>query len=173
MSLIFPISINFSIILLPSPSILIASLETKEKEFETTGNESDILAEKLENLEKDLAEKESIINENKDLNEFFRIGFKDRYKNRGLNDIRVQLQGNGIYTFGINSIIELLKDSLKEVISDYIPITRADLNCFIQYDFSFVKKDMFSTRKRQYSTINEIGNANTTQTLYVLTSLNK
>lgn len=103
----------------------------------------------------------------KDLNEFFRIGFKDRYKNRGLNDIRVQLQGNGIYTFGINSIIELLKDSLKKFISDYVPITRADLNCFIQYDFSFVKKDMFSTRKRQYSTINEIGNANTTQTLYV------
>ena len=103
----------------------------------------------------------------KDSNEFFRIGFKDRYKNRGLNDIRVQLQGNGIYTFGINSIIELLKDSLKEFISDYIPVTRADLNCFIQYDLSFVKKDMFSTRKRKYSTINEIGDANTTQTLYV------
>ena len=37
----------------------------------------------------------------KDANEHFRIGFKDKYKNRGLNDIRVQLQGNGIYTFGI------------------------------------------------------------------------
>ena len=161
--------------------------------FETNENYDDLFLEILDQLEeiKGKFEKRDIEFENKDLtisindiqlsylgkqegfywfkdsNEFFRIGFKDRYKNRGLNDIRVQLQGNGIYTFGINSIIELLKDSLKEVISDYIPITRADLNCFIQYDFSFVKKDMFSTRKRQYSTINEIGNANTTQTLYV------
>lgn len=161
--------------------------------FETNENYDDLFLEILDQLEeiKGKFEKRDIEFENKDLtislndiqlsylgkqegfywfkdsNEFFRIGFKDRYKNRGLNDIRVQLQGNGIYTFGINSIIELLKDSLKEFISDYIPITRADLNCFIQYDFSFVKKDMFSTRKRQYSTINEIGNANTTQTLYV------
>lgn len=161
--------------------------------FETNENYDDLFLEILDQLEeiKGKFEKRDIEFENKDLiisindiqlsylgkqegfywfkdsNEFFRIGFKDRYKNRGLNDIRVQLQGNGIYTFGINSIIELLKDSLKEVISDYIPITRADLNCFIQYDFSFVKKDMFSTRKRKYSTINEIGNSNTTQTLYV------
>lgn len=103
----------------------------------------------------------------KDSNEFFRIGFKDRYKNRGLNDIRVQLQGNGIYTVGINSIVELLKDLVKGCISDYMPVTRADLNCFIQYDLSFIKKDMFSTRKRKYSTINEIGDANSTQTIYV------
>ena len=161
--------------------------------FETNENYDDLFLEILDQLEeiKGKFEKRDIEFENKDLtisindiqlsylgkqegfywfkdlNEFFRIGFKDRYKNRGLNDIRVQLQGNGIYTFGINSIIELLKDSLKRFINDYIPVTRADLNCFIQYDFSFVKKDMFSTRKRQYSTINEIGNANTTQTLYV------
>ena len=103
----------------------------------------------------------------KDLNEYFRLGFKDRYKNRGLNDIRVQLQGNGIYTFGIKAIIELLKNLLKDYITDYIPVTRADLNCFVQYDLSFISKDMFSTRKRKYSTISEIGNANTIQTLYV------
>ncbi|UTJ06645.1 hypothetical protein [Arcobacter roscoffensis] len=103
----------------------------------------------------------------KDLNEFFRIGFKSMYENRGLNDIRVQLQGNGIYAIGINSLIELLKDLVKEYITDYIPITRADLNCFIQYDLSFIKKDMFSTRKRKYSTINEIGDANSTQTIYI------
>ncbi|NVJ54216.1 MAG: hypothetical protein HWD90_11000 [Campylobacteraceae bacterium] len=103
----------------------------------------------------------------KDLNEFFRIGFKDKYKNRGLNDIRVQLQGNGIYTLGISSLITLLKDMLKGYICNYIPVTRADINCFIQYDLSFISKDMFSTRKRKYSTINEIGDANSTQTIYV------
>ncbi len=103
----------------------------------------------------------------RDLNEFFRIGFKSFNENRGLNDIRVQLQGNGIYTLGINSLIELLKDLVEGYVSDYMPITRADLNCFIQHDFSFVKKDMFATRKRKYSTINEIGDANTTQTIYI------
>jgi hypothetical protein len=161
--------------------------------FETNENYDDLFLEILDQLEEIKAkfEKRDIEFENRDLiisindiqlsylgkqegfywfkdsNEFFRIGFKDRYKNRGLNDIRVQLQGNGIYTVGINSIVELLKDLVKGCISDYIPVTRADLNCFIQYDFSFVKKDMFSTRKRKYSTINEIGDANTTQTLYV------
>jgi len=103
----------------------------------------------------------------RDLNEFFRIGFKGFNENRGLNDIRVQLQGNGIYALGLNSLIELLKDLVKGYITDYIPVTRADLNCFIQHDLSFINKDMFSTRKRKYSTINEIGDANTTQTIYI------
>jgi hypothetical protein len=104
----------------------------------------------------------------KDINEFFKIGFKDKYKNRGLNDIRVQLQGIGIYTIGIKSLIDFINNSLLEnCVTGYYPITRADLNCFIQYDFSFVTKEMFVTRKRKYSTINEIGNANTVQTLYV------
>jgi hypothetical protein len=104
----------------------------------------------------------------KDINEFFKIGFKDKYKNRGLNDIRVQLQGVGIYTIGIKSLIDFINNSLLEnFVTGYYPITRADLNCFVQYDFSFVTKEMFVTRKRKYSTISEIGNANTVQTLYV------
>lgn len=103
----------------------------------------------------------------KDSNDFFRIGFKDKYKNRGLNDIRVQLQGNGIYTFGISSIIKLLQELLNDYITSYVPVTRVDINCFVQYDLSFIKKDMFVTRKRKYSTINEIGDANNTQTIYI------
>lgn len=104
----------------------------------------------------------------KDINEFFKIGFKDKYKNRGLNDIRVQLQGVGIYTIGIKSLIDFINNSLLEnCVTGYYPITRADLNCFVQYDFSFVTKEMFVTRKRKYSTISEIGNATTVQTLYV------
>lgn len=103
----------------------------------------------------------------KDSNDFFRIGFKDKYKNRGLNNIRVQLQGNGIYTFGISSIIKLLQELLSDYITSYVPVTRVDINCFVQYDLSFIKKDMFVTRKRKYSTINEIGDANNTQTIYI------
>ena len=161
--------------------------------FETNENYDDLFLEILDQLEevKGKFEKREVEFDNKDLlirvediqltflgeqegfywfkdaNSLFRIGFKDRLTNRGLNDIRVQLEGNGIYTIGINPIIKLLKDFLSEYISDYAPVTRADLNCFIQYDLSFIKKDMFSTRKRKYSTINEIGDANTTQTIYI------
>ena len=104
----------------------------------------------------------------RDINEFFKIGFKDKKVNRGLNDIRIQLQGVGIYTIGIKSLLELInKDLLDGYVTDYFPITRADLNCFIQYDFSFITKEMFSTRKRNYATVSEIGNATTTQTIYV------
>lgn len=104
----------------------------------------------------------------KDMNDSFKIGFKDKYKNRGLNDIRVQLLAFGIYTIGIKSIIDFIKTILlKGYITDYFPITRVDLNCFVQYDLSFITKEMFVTRKRKYSTISEIGNANTTQTIYI------
>lgn len=104
----------------------------------------------------------------KDINSYFKIGFKDKLKNRGLNDIRVQLLGIGIYTIGIKSLINFINNMLlRHYVTGYYPITRADLNCFVQYDFSFVTKEMFSTRKRQYSTISEIGNANSVQTLYV------
>jgi hypothetical protein len=104
----------------------------------------------------------------KDMNEFFKIGFKDNATNKSLNDIRVQLQAVGIYTIGIKSLIKFINEELlKGYITGYCPITRADLNCFIQYDFSFLTKEMFSTRKRKYSTINEIGNAKSTQTIYI------
>ena len=161
--------------------------------FETNENYDDLFLEILDQLEdiKGKFQKKDIEFENKDLyintkdmqlnflgkqegfywfkdsNDFFRIGFKDKYKNRGLNDIRVQLQGNGIYTFGISSIIKLLQELLSDYITSYVPVTRVDINCFIQHDLSFIKKDMFVTRKRKYSTINEIGDANNTQTIYI------
>ncbi len=104
----------------------------------------------------------------KDINSFFKIGFKDKFKNKGLNDIRVQLQGIGIYTIGIKSLIDFINNSLlNSFVTGYYPITRADLNCFVQYDFSFVTKEMFSSRKRKYATISEIGTHKSTQTIYV------
>lgn len=76
-----------------------------------------------------------------DVNEFFKIGFKDKLKNRELNDIRVQLQGVGIYTIGIRSLIDFIdKKLLLNFTTGYKPITRADLNTFVQYDFSFLTK---------------------------------
>ena len=104
----------------------------------------------------------------RDLNSFFKIGFKDSTKNKMLHDIRVQLQGVGIYTVGIKNLLKIINDELLlKYTTKYYPVTRADLNCFIQYDFSFVTRDMFVTRKRQYATISEIGSSKSLQTIYV------
>lgn len=104
----------------------------------------------------------------KDCNGFFRIGFKDSTKNKNVHDIKVQLEATGIYTVGITSLIDFINNTLldKYTTSNY-QVTRADLNCFVQYDFSFISKDMFVSRKKKYTTISEIGNANSTQTLYI------
>lgn len=103
----------------------------------------------------------------KDINEFFKIGFKDTLTNRGLHDIRVQLLGNGIYTVGIKSVIAFIDEMLEGFITQAHPVTRIDLNCFIQYDLGFVDKRMFVTKKRNYASISEIGDSSTIQTLYV------
>ena len=104
----------------------------------------------------------------RDMNEYFKIGFKDKYKNRGLNDIRVQFQANGIYSIGIYSLLNLIREALlKGYISNDLYITRADLNCFIQADLGFINKEMFVTRKRTFSTISEISDLKATQTLYI------
>jgi len=104
----------------------------------------------------------------KDINEYFKIGFKDSLHKRTLNDIRVQLQGIGIYTLGIKTLVNFINTVLlNEYVTTYFPITRVDLNSFVQYDFSFITKEMFVTRKRNYSTISEIGNHKELQTLYV------
>ena len=104
----------------------------------------------------------------RDLNAYFKIGFKDYMKNRGLHNIRVQLQGEGIYTLGLPTLLKLINHSLLgDYITDIQPITRIDVNCFVQHDLSFVTKEMFVSRKRNYHQISEIGTAKRTQTLYV------
>ncbi len=90
----------------------------------------------------------------RDFREYFKIGFKDTKSNQGLNDIYVQLEANGIYTLGIKSLLEYINDNLlKDFTTSYYPLTRVDINCFINYDFSFLTKEMFVTRKRNYATV--------------------
>ncbi len=88
-----------------------------------------------------------------DTNRFFKIGFKDPYTNKNLHNIRVQLLADGIYTFGIKSLLTLIEDILQDFTTGYRPVTRADLNTFVQYDMSFVNKDMFVTRKQKSALI--------------------
>lgn len=104
----------------------------------------------------------------RDINEYFKIGFKDSLKRRNVNDVWIQLQGIGIYTIGIKTLVDFINNVLlRHYVSGYYPITRVDLNCFIQHDFSYLNKEMFSTRKRKYSTISEIGSHKELQTIYV------
>lgn len=102
------------------------------------------------------------------LDNYVTIGLKDSYTNRALNDIQVQLNAVGIYTLGIQAILRYTDNIFKEVTTGYKPLTRADLNIFVQSDMSWLQKDMFVSRKRQYTThLKEVSSKYRLQTLYV------
>ncbi|MDD3476701.1 MAG: hypothetical protein PHI38_07515 [Sulfurimonas sp.] len=86
--------------------------------------------------------------------EFFRVGFKDSEKSVNIHNIRVQLNAIGIYTLGIESLVkyintQFLKDSLLS--TNYFPITRIDVNMFIQHNFNYLKKEMILSKKKNHS----------------------
>lgn len=102
------------------------------------------------------------------LDNYVTIGLKDNYTNRALNDIQVQLNAVGIYTLGIKAILRYTDNIFKEVTTGYKPLTRADLNIFVQSDMSWLQKDMFVSRKRQYTAhLKEVASKYRLQTLYV------
>ncbi len=106
-----------------------------------------------------IADKEFVYYGNKEGFYFFgdgagwlRIGFKDPYKNNGVQDIRIQLQANGIYLLGLKSLLDYVNKTLLTSISNPVyTVTRADLNIFCQYDLSsVVHKENIITRKQKY-----------------------
>lgn len=102
------------------------------------------------------------------IDNFFTIGFKDYKTNRGLNDIQVQFNAFGIYTLGISNLIRYVDELLSGYITGYKPVTRVDLNIFIQSDLSWINKSMFITRKRKFSSIfREEANKHKLETLYI------
>jgi len=99
---------------------------------------------------------------------YLTIGFKDYMTNRGLNDIQVQLNANGIYTLGLKTLLQYTDDLLAKYITGHKPLTRVDLNIFVNSDLSWLDKDMFVARKRSYTSIfKEIVNKHKLQTLYI------
>lgn len=101
-------------------------------------------------------------------NSFYRIGFKDPSKNLNVHNIFVQLQVVGIYTLSIKKVVdEINQNLLKEYVTGHFPVNRVDVNCFVQYDFSFLQKNMFVTRKKHFQTISDIGNANVNDTINI------
>jgi len=101
--------------------------------------------------------------------DFVRISFKDPEKNKNLKDIKVQLNSKGIYTIGLGSLIGYVNNHLlKDLTLGDFPITRIDLNTFINYSFAFVTRDMIVSKKKSYSEITkEIGSIREKETIYV------
>lgn len=97
----------------------------------------------------------------------FRVGFKDPNTNLGVQDIRIQLQGIGIYSFGLVKLTQFINEViLNDISTDNYFITRADLNIFCQYDLgSVIIPEHISTRKRKFARI--IGKKNSYETLYI------
>jgi len=102
------------------------------------------------------------------LDNFLSVGFKDNLTNRGLNDIQIQFTAVGLYTLGLKALLRYVDDIFKDVVTEYKPITRVDLNMFIQSDLSWLTKDMFVSRKRKYTThLKEVSSKYRLQTLYI------
>ena len=99
---------------------------------------------------------------------YFTIGFKDCNTNKGLNDIQVQFNAIGIYTLGLKTLLMITDHILRKVVTGHKPLTRVDLNIFVQSDLSWVDKDMFVSRKRLYTTHSkEVSSKYRLQTLYI------
>lgn len=97
----------------------------------------------------------------------FRVGFKDPNTNRGVQDIRIQLQGLGIYAMGLIRLVEYINTCiLKDITDPFYFVTRVDLNIFCQFDLgSAIVPEHIATRKRKFSRV--IGTKNRYETLYI------
>ncbi len=103
-----------------------------------------------------------------EINDYFRIGFKHPDKQENLHNIKIELQSKAIYTLGIPAILENIKNSILGRSAKGYHISRADINCFVNYDFSNFSSDDFVTRKRKWRNIKEERGASTkVQTIYV------
>ena len=101
-----------------------------------------------------------------DHHNLFKVGMKDHENNTGLHNMRIQLLSFGIYAVGIKELIPFIDALFKKYITGYKPITRADLNSFVQLDLSFINETMFATRKRDIDIRKKL-RSNIMQTIYV------
>ncbi|MFA6628205.1 MAG: hypothetical protein WCS55_00400 [Sulfuricurvum sp.] len=101
--------------------------------------------------------------------EFFRCAFKDSEKSPNIHNIRIQVNAVGIYTLGLKSLIEYInKVFLKDLTMNIFPITRIDLNTFVQHDFKYLSKEMILSKKKDHhSNIAEHASAYELETYYV------
>lgn len=100
---------------------------------------------------------------------YLRLGLKDPEKSPNIQNVRVQLNAMGIYTIGITALLKFVKKVLlANIITEYLPVTRIDLNAFVQHDFRYLKSSMVSSRKKNHSAnITEHASGYELETFYV------
>ena len=103
------------------------------------------------------------------LENIFTVGFKDSNTNTEVMDIQVQLNAIGIYEkLGLKFLVKYADNVFQDISTGYKPITRIDLNIFVQDDLSWLTKDMFVSRKRKYTAhFKEVGTKYRLETLYI------
>lgn len=101
--------------------------------------------------------------------EFFRCAFKDSEKSPNIHNIRIQVNAVGIYTLGLKSLIQYInQEFLKNLTMNVFPITRIDLNMFVQHDFKYLRKEMILSKKKDHhANIAEHASAYELETYYV------
>ena len=77
----------------------------------------------------------------------YRIGFKDPDKQRNVNNVWVQLDGRGIYYYGLKKLVDLVAENLPFEIRSQ-QIQRIDVNYFVNKNLDELKYEYFETRLR-------------------------
>lgn len=80
----------------------------------------------------------------------FRVGFKDPTKQTFIKNVYVQLYAEGIYYYGLEDLLSFIYETFSTygLVPDEFYVSRADVNMFVNYDFSDLKKEMFKVPSR-------------------------
>lgn len=90
----------------------------------------------------------SRIDSNLDGESIYKIGFKDYGSQRNLKDIWVQLEATGLYKYGVQNLVNMVKsDLIKQGLKiKSTHVSRLDLNIFVNYDFSDFEQNYISCK---------------------------
>lgn len=184
----------FDINQLPSMAKILGGIDTLYYFYETNSEYDDLFLNILDQIEdaKAIFQQRDIAYQNNDIqveidqyrfiyggkkegfywlnsvDSLFTFGFKDCKTNRNLNDIQVQINATAIYTIGLSAVLKLADDVIKGYVTGLRPITRVDLNVFVQADFTWAKSEMFIARQLKRETIiKEIALNRKNETIYI------
>lgn len=101
------------------------------------------------------------------IDSYFTMGFKDSNKMRHMNDIQVQINAIGIYTYGLTAMLKLADSVVEGFVTGYKPITRMDFNTFVQINFSWLTSDMFIARQLKRERLRDKTNGTKSWTIYI------
>jgi len=85
----------------------------------------------------------------------FRVGFKNPDKQKNVKNVYIQLYAEGIYYLGLENLLQYIDELFRSYgleVSEYY-VSRADINAFVNYDFSDIKKEMFKVPSRSVEII--------------------